>query len=325
MGVISLQMSHNTKMTQKTTSELGERIREFLEYCEVEKQHSRLTIRNYGHYLFRFARWAAKNGVSRPGDISIDTVRDYRLWLNRYSNGSGTPLKRMTQNYHIIALRAFLKYLSKRDIETLPADKIELGKAQKRTVEFMSPDECRRLLDAAGTKNTFTSLRDRAVLELLYSTGLRVSELAGLDVEQVNLKRREFMVRGKGDKPRVVFISDAAAEWLEKYLTKRGAAMVPLFTRSDSPKAEPDGRDLRLTPRTIQRIVSKYARQAGLVKDVTPHTLRHSFATELLQNGADIRSVQQMLGHASITTTQVYTHVTDRGLKEIHRKFHGRR
>lgn len=323
--MVSFQMSHNTEMTQKTTSELKERIREFLEYCEVEKQHSRLTIRNYDHYLSRFAGWAGGNGVSRPGDITIDTVRNYRLWLNRYINRSGTPLKRMTQNYHVIALRAFLKYLSKRDVETLPADKIELGKTEKRTVEFMSPEECRRLLDAAGGKGTFTSLRDRSILELLYSTGLRVSELTSLDVEQVNLKRREFMVRGKGDKPRVVFISDDAADWLEKYLSKRGAPMVPLFTRSSEPKAEPDGRDLRLTPRSIQRIVSKYARQAGLVKDITPHTLRHSFATELLQNGADIRSVQQMLGHASITTTQVYTHVTDRGLKEIHKKFHGKR
>lgn len=312
-------------MTQKTTSELQRYIREFLEYCEVEKQHSRLTIRNYDHYLSRFEGWALSQGVNKPDNISIDTVRDYRLWLNRLTDEKGAPLKRQTQNYHVIALRAFLKYLSKRDIDTLPADKIELGKTQKRTVEFMSPEECRRLLEAAGTKNTFTSLRDRAMLELLYSTGLRVSELASLDVEQVNLKRREFMVRGKGDKPRVVFISDDAADWLEKYLSKRGAAMVPLFTRSDEPRSEPDGRDLRLTPRSIQRIVSKYAREAGLVKDVTPHTLRHSFATELLQNGADIRSVQQMLGHASITTTQVYTHVTDRGLKEIHQKFHGKR
>jgi site-specific recombinase XerD len=312
-------------MTQKTTSELQQRIREFLEYCEVEKQHSRLTVRNYDHYLSRFSEWAGKNGVTKPSQITIDVVRNYRLWLNRLTDDKGASLKRMTQNYHVIALRAFLKYLSKRDIDTLPADKIELGKTEKRTVEFLSPEECHRLLNAAGQKDTFTSLRDRSILELLYSTGLRVSELASLDVEQVNLKRREFMVRGKGDKPRVVFISDDAADWLEKYLTKRGVPMVPLFTRSDKPKDEPDGADLRLTPRSIQRIVSKYAREAGLVKDITPHTLRHSFATELLQNGADIRSVQQMLGHASITTTQVYTHVTDRGLKEIHQKFHGKR
>ncbi len=313
-------------MEQKATrTELQKYIREFLEYCEVEKQHSRLTVRNYDHYLQRFAGWAGKNGVTKPGDITIDVVRNYRLWLNRLTDDKGSTLKRMTQNYHVIALRAFLKYLSKRDIDTLPADKIELGKTEKRTVEFLSPEECRRLLDAAGTKDTFTSLRDRSILELLYSTGLRVSELTALDVEQVNLQRREFMVRGKGDKPRVVFISDDAADWLEKYLTKRGTPMVPLFTRSAEPKDEPDGSDLRLTPRSIQRIVSKYAREAGLVKDITPHTLRHSFATELLQNGADIRSVQQMLGHASITTTQVYTHVTDRGLKEIHRKFHGKR
>lgn len=324
-GQVTPDVAQCDRMQQKATSELQQRIREFLEYCEVEKQHSRLTVRNYDHYLQRFADWAGKNGVTKPSQITIDVVRNYRLWLNRLTDDKGGTLKRMTQNYHVIALRAFLKYLSKRDIETLPADKIELGKTEKRTVEFLAPEECRRLLDAAGAKDTFTSLRDRSILELLYSTGLRVSELTALDVEQVNLKRREFMVRGKGDKPRVVFISDDAADWLEKYLAKRGTPMVPLFTRSNVAKDEPDGSDLRLTPRSIQRIVSKYAREAGLVKDITPHTLRHSFATELLQNGADIRSVQQMLGHASITTTQVYTHVTDRGLKEIHKKFHGKR
>lgn len=304
-------------------NELKVRIREFLEYCEVEKQHSPLTIQNYARYLGRFAGWAKEQGVSAPSQITIDTIRQYRLWLNRQTDSSGDTLKRVTQNYYVIALRAFAKYLEKRDIPTVPAARIELGKTEQRTVEFMDPDECRRLREAAGDADTFSSLRDRAILELLYSTGLRVSELTNLDVDQVNTERGEFMVRGKGDKPRVVFISPEATEWLRRYLDKRGA-MKPMFTRSATPKESADGEDLRLTPRSIQRLIKKYAVKAGIVKDVTPHTLRHSFATDLLQNGADIRSVQHMLGHASITTTQVYTHVTDRKLKEVHQKFHGK-
>lgn len=305
-------------------NELQIRIREFLEYCEVEKQHSPLTITNYRHYLERFASWAANHGVTTPGQITIDVVRNYRLWLNRQTDSRGEPLKRITQNYHVIALRALSKYLAKRDIETVPAEKIELGKAEKRTVEFLSHEECERLREAAGTSDSFTDLRDRAILEMLYSTGLRVSELTSLDTDQVNAERGEFMVRGKGDKPRVVFLSPEATGWLGKYLKKRGA-LKPLFVRSPKPKDDPDGEDLRLTSRSIQRIIKKYAVKAGIVKDVTPHTLRHSFATDLLQNGADIRSVQQMLGHASITTTQVYTHVTDQQLREVHQRYHRKR
>lgn len=325
-GTVQQETSYNARMVKQkaTPNELEQRIREFLEYCEVEKQQSQLTIRNYEHYLDRFADWGRKNGVTAPRDITLDAVRNYRLWLNRLDDGNGGTLKRLTQNYHVIAVRAFLKYLAKRDIDSLPADKIELGKTEKRTVEFLTREECERLLQAAGNEDTFTSIRDRTILELLYSTGLRVSELASLDTEQVNAERGEFMVRGKGNKPRVVFLSDDATDWLKKYLGKRGA-MKPLFVRSTKTKDDPDGSDLRLTTRSIQRIVNKYAAKAGIVKDITPHTLRHSFATELLQNGADIRSVQQMLGHASITTTQVYTHVTDRGLKEVHKKFHGKR
>lgn len=311
-------------MQDTKQSELQQRIREFLEYCEVEKQHSRLTIGNYEHYLSRFAEWGAAHGVRSPSAISIDTVRTYRLWLNRLTDEKNNSLKRVTQNYHVIALRAFLKYLARRDIKTLPAEKIELGKTEQRTVEFMSAEECRRLLDAAGTKDAFASLRDRTILEVLYSTGLRVSELTNLDTDQVNVERGEFMVRGKGDKPRVVFLSEDASGWLKRFLAKRGQAFKPLFTRTNKPGDEPDGSDLRLTPRSVQRIIKKYVIAAGIVKDVSPHTLRHSFATALLQNGADIRSVQQMLGHASITTTQVYTHVTNRQLREVHKKFHGK-
>lgn len=312
-------------MTDRQT-ELRTYVQEFLEYCEVEKQHSALTVRNYAQYLRRFAVWAADNGITRPAEITIDVVRRYRLWLNRQTDRqTGEPLQRITQNYHVIALRALLKYLAKRDVTTLPADKIELGKTEKRSVEFLTPEECRRLLDAAGGKGTFADLRDRAILELLFSTGLRVSELTSLDTDQVNLDRGEFMIRGKGDKPRLVFVSEEAAGWTRRYLETRGAAMKPLFTRAAEPKQDPDGTDLRLTPRSIQRLVAKYAILAGIVKDVTPHTLRHSFATDLLHNGADLRSVQQLLGHSSITTTQVYTHVTDRGLREVHQKFHGKK
>lgn len=316
--------SYNSDMDTKTdASELHQRIREFLEYCEVERQHSGLTIRNYQHYLGRFAGWAAEHGITTPADITIDAVRTYRLWLNRLLDPAGAPLKRITQNYHVIALRAFLKYLARRDIETLPAEKLELGKTEMRTVEFMNADELERLRGAAGREATFASLRDRAILELLFSTGLRVSELTSLDTDQVNVERGEFMVRGKGDKPRLVFLSEEATAWLARYLAKR-PPMKPLLTHSDKPQEEADGSDLRLTPRSIQRIIKKYAAKAGIVKDITPHTLRHSFATDLLQNGADIRSVQQMLGHASITTTQVYTHVTNRQLKEVHERFHGK-
>lgn len=313
-----------TKAKTKTT-ELRRRIREFLEYCEVEKQHSQLTVRNYDHYLSRFAAYAESQGIKRPGDITIDTVRNYRLWLNRFSGPDGRTLKRPTQNYHIIAVRALLKYLSKRNIAVLPADKVELGKQERRSVEFLTGDECDRLRQAAGTKDSFASLRDRAILELLYSTGLRVSELTNLDTNQVNVERGEFMVRGKGDKPRIVFISDQAKQWLGRYVAKRNAAMKPLFVRGTKLAAEPDGSDLRLSPRAIQRLIKKYAATAGIVKDATPHTLRHSFATDLLQNGADIRSVQQLLGHASITTTQVYTHVTNPQLKDVHQRFHNRK
>jgi site-specific recombinase XerD len=300
---------------------------EFLEYLEIERNRSQLTIRNYDHYLDCFLDWSM---INDPRDISADLVRKFRLYLNRYRDKKGRGLKKITQDYYIIALRGFLKYLAKRNIETLASEKVELGKTPDREIEFLQPDELARLISAADG-NCLSNLRDKAILELLFSTGLRVSELTGLDREDINLKSGEFSVRGKGEKIRLVFISDSAKNALISYLEKRKDVDPALFVHLKKVKNsgnEENGHgqksDLRLTPRSIQRIVKKYAAKAGIVKKVTPHTLRHSFATDLLANGADIRSVQAMLGHSSITTTQIYTHITDKRLKEIHRKFHSK-
>ncbi len=296
---------------------------EYLEYLEIEKDRSQKTIENYNHYLERFLQWAK---ISSPTDIMDDLVRRYRLELNRFSGEKGRPLKKITQNYHVIALRNFLKYLAKRDIKTLAAEKIELGKSLRQEVEFLESDEVDRIFEAASG-NTLKSLRDRAILELLYSSGLRVSELTSLNRDQVNLKTQEFSVRGKGGKIRVVFISDRAKNALERYLDSRLDVDLAVFVRIGIKHLEKNSKkdNLRLTSRTIQRIVKFYAAKAGIVKDVHPHTLRHSFATDLIANGADIRSVQEMLGHSSVTTTQIYTHVTNKQLKEVHKAFHGKR
>jgi site-specific recombinase XerD len=285
----------------------------FLEYLEIEKNRSQLTVRNYDHYLSRFLEWS---GVKRPEDIDAPLVRSYRLYLNRFEDGKGRRMKRITQDYYVIALRGFLKYLARNDVETLSSDKIELGKAKDRDVEFLELDEVQRLLLAAKGEK-LEDLRDRAILELLFSTGLRVSELIHLNIENVNLRSGEFSVRGKGDKIRLVFLSASAKNALNDYLNRRHDVLPALFVNRVRSK-EVD----RLTPRSVERIVKRRATEAGIVKKVTPHTLRHSFATDLLRNGADIRSVQAMLGHSSITTTQIYTHVTNRQLKEIHDKYH---
>ncbi len=302
-------------------------ILEFLEYLEIEKNASELTIRNYDHYLQRFKTFAEKEvgkGL-KPSNISLDLVRKYRIYLNRLTEESGKNLKKITQNYHIIALRAFLKYLAKRDIKSLAAEKLELGDAERKPVEFLEISEVEALLSTPNTADII-GLRDKAILETLFSTGLRVSELVKLNRDQLNLERGEFMVRGKGGKDRVVFLSDSAKITLDSYLKKRQDNFKPLFIRHNIPEDKADeGEYLRLTPRTIQRIINKYAKAAGIVKKVTPHTLRHSFATDLLISGADIRSVQAMLGHSSITTTQVYTHITNKQLREVHQAFHGRR
>lgn len=291
---------------------------DYLRYLEIEKNRSRLTIRNYDHYLSRFLSWAK---TEKPSAITPDLVRDWRIYLNRIGDQSGRSLKKQTQNYHLIALRNFLKYLAKRDIESLAAEKIELARMPARDVEFMEGEELTRLLEAPEGSGE-SALRDRAILELFFSTGLRLSELAGLNRDSVNLKKREFSVRGKGEKIRVVFLSEAAREALAKYLAARKDIDPALFVRVAKTPAKES--DLRLTPRSIERMVKRCAAKAGIAKRVTPHQLRHSFATDLLRNGADIRSVQALLGHSHITTTQIYTHVTDKGLRDIHEKFHGK-
>jgi len=294
---------------------------DYLEYLEIELNRSPKTIENYRHYLRRFLEWSR---LSNPSKISADVVRNYRLYLNRMLDDKGENLKRATQNYHIIALRNFLKYLAKRDVHSLSAEKIDVGKNPSNEVEFLQSDEISRLLESANGSD-IKSLRDRAILELLFSAGLRVSEISSLRRNQINLDRQEFSIRGKGDKIRIVFISESAKKALIKYLDKRTDIEEALFVRFSKNAVLYTGGNASLTPRSIQRIVKKYAAKAGLIKDVHPHTLRHSFATDLLTNGADIRSVQAMLGHSSITTTQVYTHVTNQQLKDIHKKFHGKK
>ncbi len=294
---------------------------QFLEYMEIEKNRSPKTIENYNHYLTRFISFAK---VENPRDITEETIRKYRLTLNRTTDERGKPLKKVTQNYHVIALRSFLKYLAKRDIRVVPAEKIELGKQEEREVVFLESSELERFLRAPQGE-TLSNLRDRAILETLFSTGLRVSELCSLDQDDIDLKRGEFSVRGKGSKLRMVFLSEQSKTAISSYLDKRQDADEALFIRVPRNERFEKYEELRLTPRSVQRIVKKYAIAAGIVgKKVSPHSLRHSFATDLLRNGADIRSVQALLGHSSITTTQIYTHVTDKQLREIHQKFHGK-
>ena len=324
---------------------------QFLEYLEIEKGRSRKTTENYAHYIDRFLNWSS---INRPEEITDDLVSRYRIYLNRYQDATGKNLKKTTQSYYVIALRSFLKYLAKKDIRTLQAEKVEIGKTPKKEGEFLRVEEVERILQAADGTD-FKALRDRAILELLFSSGLRVSELTNLNRDKLDLKNQEFSVRGKGDKIRVVFISDRAKQALQKYLDKRMDVDPAVFVRDakalekfekkgqtqglslrKNKKNIPVGADLvsaqkknnyslRLTPRSVQRIVKYYAAKAGIIKDVHPHTFRHSFATDLLMNGADIRSVQSMLGHSSITTTQIYTHITNPQLKEVHKAFHGKR
>lgn len=295
-------------------------ITDFLEYLELERNVSQLTIKNYDHYLKRFLEFA---GDINPKDIDLNMVRKYRLYLSRWLDPkTKKPLKRITQNYFMIALRAYLRYLARIDVETLSAEKVELGETEARPLKVLDDSQLKQLLDAPDTGKK-EGLRDRAILETLFSTGLRVSELAALNRDTINLSRREFGIIGKGGKERVVFISDAAADWLEKYLQVRRDTFRPLFIRFQG-KVDPtnEGAAMRLTSRSIERVVEKYVKGLGLPVKATPHTLRHSFATDLLINGADIRSVQEMLGHSNISTTQIYTHVTNAHLKDVHKAFH---
>lgn len=292
---------------------------DFLEYLEIEQNRSQKTIRNYDHYLTRLADYAGDITVA---DIDQELVRKWRLWLNRLGTNVHDELQKTTLNYHLIALRSFLKFCHKRGMECMPPDTIELSRTKRPRVTFLNENELARLFKQPDT-TTEAGVRDRAILELLFSSGLRVSELTGLDREHINLKRREFMVRGKGQKDRPIFISAEAAEWLQKYLDMRADTVRPLFMRYGGRKTvDRSGNFHRLTARSVQRLVTQYALLAGITKHVSPHTLRHSFATNLLMNGADLRSVQAMLGHSNISTTQIYTHVTDPHLKAVHEKFH---
>ncbi len=295
---------------------------DFLEYLEIEQNRSQKTIANYDHYLTRLLDFAGDE--LRVDEVDAELIRKWRLWLNRLGTNVSDELQKTTQNYHLIALRSFLKFCAKRDIPALPADKVELAHTTRKQVTFLNEDELGRLFAQPDTTK-LVGLRDRAILELLFSSGLRVSELVGLDKDNVNLKRREFMVRGKGQKDRPIFISAVAAEWLARYLEKRDDNTRPLFVRYSGSKAvDLSGNFHRLTARSVQRLVASYALHAGITKHVSPHTLRHSFATDLLMNGADLRSVQAMLGHSNIATTQIYTHVTDPHLRQVHEKFHGK-
>jgi site-specific recombinase XerD len=296
-----------------------EAVSKFLEYLELEQNRSAKTITNYSHYLTRLSDFA---GEIKLADIDVELIRKWRLWLNRLGTNSSDELSKVTQNYHLIALRSFLRYCAKRGLPALPADKVELARTTRPQVTFLNADELERL-SAQPNTDTLNGLRDRAIIELLFSSGLRVSELVGLDRDHINLKRREFMVRGKGQKDRPIFISPEAANWIQQYTDKRQDNAKPLFIRySGTKKVDLSGNFQRLTARSIQRMVARYALLAGITKHVSPHTLRHSFATDLLMNGADLRSVQAMLGHSNIATTQIYTHVTDPHLKEVHERFH---
>ena len=302
--------------------DLMEMKRQFLEHLEIERGRSVKTVENYDRYLERFFAFAK---VKKVADLTEEQVREFRLYLNRQAGtkvgGRMEPMKRRTQNYYLIALRAFLKFLRKRGIEALSPERIELAKVPERSLDLISPTELKRLL-AAPDKKTLEGKRDKAILELFFSTGLRISELCGLSIDSVDLTRDEFSVRGKGDKVRVVFLSDAAKAALQEYQKSRKDLDDALFIRYG--RKAGDGGELRLQPRAVQRLIKQYATKAGITRKVTPHVLRHSFATDLLSNGADLRSVQALLGHAHIGTTQVYTHVTDKHLRDVHKKFHGK-
>jgi site-specific recombinase XerD len=352
--------------------DLAKLINDFLEYLEIERNVSKLTIRNYKHYLVRLLFFLAEVPYQAPNRVNIvqesdttthipsppssavalakadhlkmdslssekrhlphvdiksitpEKIHQYRLYLSRYADERGMTLKRVTQNYHLIALRSFLKFLLRRDISVMAPEKIDLPKADSHSIKFLERDQVERLLSMPEISHV-EGLRDKAIMEVLFSTGLRVSELVGLNREQINLDRKEFGVIGKGRRPRVVFLSDKACDWLRKYIATREDTLPPLFVRYSGKTPDPDdktGQSIRLTARSVQRMVDKYVKKARLPVKITPHGLRHSFATDLLTNGADLRAIQEMLGHKNVSTTQIYTHITNPQLKEIHDRFH---
>lgn len=304
---------------------LVEYITDFLEYCELDRGLSPLTVKTYGYYLGQFGAWlAAEDKPLPPGQLSEEVIRSYRQYLSRYVNPITGPLSKTTQNYFLIVLRAFLRFLAKRGIKTLSPEQIELSKGRDRNLKFLDNSQLERLLITQDT-DTDEGLRDRTILELLFSTGLRVSELTKLNRDQINLQTREFGIIGKGGRARVIFISSRAADWLSRYLAKRQDSWAPLFIRySGRPDDSNRGERMRLTARSVQRMVAISVRKAGLPVNATPHTLRHTFATDLLRNGADLRSVQELLGHKNVATTQIYTHVTNTQLKNVFEKYHGK-
>ena len=304
----------------------GQALEDFLEHLEVERNVSRLTIRNYRHYIKRFIEWFKAAGYQDLKELDTEKMRKYRVYLSRYvDEKTGKTLSKRTQSYYIIALRSWLKWMVKNDLPVLHPEKIDLPKPEPHRMKFLSLEMVERLI-AQPKLSDKTGLRDRAILEVLFSTGLRVSELVALNRDQVDLERKEFGVIGKGRRPRVVFLSDRAAKWLGRWLASRKDNWRPVFVRlsGKQPDILSDGEEMRLTARSVQRLVDRYARQARLPIKITPHGIRHSFATDLLQNGASLREVQEMLGHKDISTTQIYTHVTRPRLKQAYQKYHSK-
>ena len=303
---------------------IKELIDDYLEYLEIEKGVSPLTIRNYRYYLLRFLSWSEENfPVKKVEEIDRDLIRKYRLYLSRFADEKGLTLKRVTQGYHIIALRGFLRFLRRKGLKVISAEEVDIPKGESKSLKFLNAEQLERLL-SSPTLSSKTGSRDKAILEILFSTGFRVSELVKLNRDQINLKTREFGIVGKGGRPRVVFLSESAVKWLDRYLKSRKDKFKPLFIRYAG-KKETDGEKLRLSVRSVQRLVKKYVKKTRLPVDATPHTLRHSFATDLLSAGADLRSVQELLGHKNVSTTQIYTHVTNPQLRKVHEKFHRRK